>query len=267
MQPAGDRSLPWRPNVNALLDVRELTASYGEAIALDGVNLHVREGEFITVIGPNGAGKSTLLNVTMGIHAPRQGAIIYCGAPLGSEGIERRVAMGIVLVPERRELFGRLSVEDNLRLGGYTGRDGSAPSALREIYALFPALRERQRQAVYTLSGGEQQMVALGRALMARPRILMLDEPSMGLAPRAVQDIFGVLTSLKASGLTAILVEQNARLALDIADRAYVLEAGEIVLSGNAEELKSDPRVVEAYLGVGGRYGAADLAIAGSSQT
>ncbi len=247
--------------MSVLLDIRNLTVNYGDAVALADVSLQVAEGEFVTVIGPNGAGKTTLLNTIMGILPPRSGAIVYRHAILRSERPEHRVAMGMVLVPERRELFGRLSVEDNLRLGGYAHRrkgDQVSARSLAEIYELFPVLAERRRQPARTLSGGEQQMVALGRALMARPRILMLDEPSIGLAPRIVQQILDAIANLKASGLTAILVEQNARLALGIADRAYVLEAGGIVLSGSAAALQADPRITEAYLGGSGRYAAPD---------
>jgi len=245
--------------MTTLLAFRNVTVAYGEAVALAGASLSVDEGEFVTVIGPNGAGKTTLLNAAMGVLPAREGVIAFDGRPLRHEPPERRVELGMVIVPERRELFGRLSVEDNLRLGAFTPRARSDnANSLARIYDLFPVLAERRRQAAGTLSGGEQQMVALGRALMAQPRILMLDEPSIGLAPRIVQQILAAIATLKARGLTAILVEQNAHLALGIADRAYVLEAGEIVLSGSASALRTDPRVTEVYLGGGNRYAETD---------
>ncbi|TWT12872.1 ABC transporter ATP-binding protein [Reyranella sp. CPCC 100927] len=245
--------------MTTLLSFNAVTVAYGEAVALSGASLTVDGGEFVTVIGPNGAGKTTLLNAAMGVLPAREGTITFDGQALRHEPPERRVAMGMVIVPERRELFGRLSVEDNLRLGAFTPRARSGNSGgLDRVYDLFPVLAERRRQAAGTLSGGEQQMVALGRALMAQPRILMLDEPSIGLAPRIVQQILAAIATLKASGLTAILVEQNAHLALGIADRAYVLEAGEIVLSGTASALRDDPRVTEVYLGGGNRYAETD---------
>jgi branched-chain amino acid transport system ATP-binding protein len=209
----------------------------------------------VTVLGANGAGKTTLLNGVMGLCPPRAGYVTLDGVELAGLRPEQLVGRGVVLVPERRELFGNLSVEVNLRLGGY--RTGAPPKSLERIYGLFPILAERRRQKAATLSGGEQQMLAVGRALMAEPRLLMLDEPSIGLAPLIVQEILRVIGQLKSEGLTIILVEQNARLALSVADRGYVLEVGRIVLQGSSAELSADPRLSQAYLG-----GAADYAAA-----
>lgn len=206
------------------------------------------------MLGANGAGKTTLLNGIMGLCPPRAGAVTLDGVELAVLRPEQLVGHGVVLVPERRELFGNLSVEINLRLGGY--RSGAPTKSLDRIYGLFPILAERRRQKAATLSGGEQQMLAVGRALMAEPRLLMLDEPSIGLAPLIVQEILRVIGQLKSEGLT-ILVEQNARLALSVADRGYVLELGRIVLEGSSAELSADPRLSQAYLG-----GAADYAAA-----
>lgn len=206
------------------------------------------------MLGANGAGKTTLLNGIMGLCPPRAGAVTLDGVELAGLRPEQLVGHGVVLVPERRELFGNLSVEINLRLGGY--RSGAPTKSLDRIYGLFPILAERRRQKAATLSGGEQQMLAVGRALMAEPRLLMLDEPSIGLAPLIVQEILRVIGQLKSEGLT-ILVEQNARLALSVADRGYVLELGRIVLEGSSAELSADPRLSQAYLG-----GAADYAAA-----
>ena len=240
-----------------LLDVSNLTVGYGPAIALDGISFDVARGEFVTFIGPNGAGKTTLLNSIMGVIAPQSGAVAFRGEALGLARPEARVARGIVLVPERRELFAHLNVEDHLRLGAFLrrrqGRQKMA-AALDRIYALLPKLAERRKQLAGTLSGGEQQMVAIGRALMAEPQLLMLDEPSIGLAPRITEEIFDAISLLKKDGMTGILVEQNATLALSVADRAYVLEVGNVVAAGPAAELRQDPRVTAAYLGAGDRY-------------
>ncbi len=240
-----------------LLEVNRLTAGYGAAIAVDGISFGVGQGEFVTFIGPNGAGKTTLLSTIMGALSPVSGSIRFEGEDLKQAKPETRVARGIVLVPERRELFAGLTVEDHLRLGAYIrrrqGRQKIA-AALDRIYALLPRLKERRWQLAGTLSGGEQQMVAIGRALMAEPKLLMLDEPSTGLAPRIIEEIFISIRQLKSDGMTGILVEQNANLALSIADRGFVLEVGNVVASGSAADLKQDPRVLAAYLGAGDRY-------------
>jgi branched-chain amino acid transport system ATP-binding protein len=234
-----------------LLNVRDLHAGYGRAEVLHGLTLTARAGKVITVIGPNGAGKSTLLNALMGVLDAR-GTVEYDGAPIGLRSLEERVLLGMALVPETRALFGTMSVEDNLLLGAYRqvrlGQKDSARS-LDEVFVLFPRLRERRAQLAGTLSGGERQMLAVGRALMGKPRLLMLDEPSLGLAPLVVRDIFATIAALRATGVTILLVEQNARAALEVADYGYVLEMGEIALEGPAEDLARDPRVIETYLG------------------
>ena len=234
-----------------LLNVRDLHAGYGRAEVLHGLTLTARAGKVITVIGPNGAGKSTLLNALMGVLSAR-GTVEYDGAPIGLSSLEERVMLGMALVPETRALFGSMSVEDNLLLGAFRqvrlGHKDSAKS-LDEVFVLFPRLRERRAQLAGTLSGGERQMLAVGRALMGRPRLLMLDEPSLGLAPLVVRDIFATIAALRATGVTILLVEQNARAALEVADYGYVLEMGEIALEGPAEDLAKDPRVIETYLG------------------
>ena len=234
-----------------LLNVRDLHAGYGRAEVLHGLTLTARAGKVITVIGPNGAGKSTLLNALMGVLNAR-GTVEYDGAPIGLRSLEERVLLGMALVPETRALFGTMSVEDNLLLGAYRqvrlGHKDSAKS-LDEVFVLFPRLRERRAQLAGTLSGGERQMLAVGRALMGKPRLLMLDEPSLGLAPLVVRDIFATIAALRATGVTILLVEQNARAALEVADYGYVLEMGEIALEGPAEDLARDPRVIETYLG------------------
>jgi branched-chain amino acid transport system ATP-binding protein len=234
-----------------LLDVRDLHAGYGRAEVLHGINIAARAGQVITVIGPNGAGKTTLLNALMGV-LPARGTLEYDGAPVDLLTLEERVMLGMALVPETRALFGTMPVEDNLLLGGYRqvrlGRK-HGPAALEEAYALFPRLKERRAQLAGTLSGGERQMLAVARALMSRPALLMLDEPSLGLAPLVVRDIFKTIAGLRATGVTILLVEQNARAALEVADHGYVLEMGEIALEGPAADLARDPRVVETYLG------------------
>jgi branched-chain amino acid transport system ATP-binding protein len=237
-----------------LLDVRDLHVSHGKVEAVHGVSLRVDTGSIVTVIGPNGAGKSTLLAALMGL-LPSRGTVRYAGQDVAALSVESRVAAGLTLVPERRELFGELSVQDNLRLGAYQrvrrGERGAADD-LREVYARFPRLLERCRQLAVTLSGGERQMLAIGRALMAKPRLLMLDEPSLGLAPRIVRDILHIVADLRADGVAILLVEQNARAALQIADSGYVLETGDLVLQGSAAELAGNPRVIESYLGLKG---------------
>ncbi len=234
-----------------LLNVRALQAGYGKAEVLHGLTITARAGKVITVIGPNGAGKSTLLNALMGVLNAR-GTIEYDGQPVGLRSLEERVMLGMALVPETRALFGAMSVEDNLLLGAYRqvrlGHKESAKS-LDEVFTLFPRLRERRSQFAGTLSGGERQMLAVGRALMGKPQLLMLDEPSLGLAPLVVRDIFATIAALRATGVTILLVEQNARAALEVADYGYVLEMGEIALEGPADDLARDPRIIETYLG------------------
>jgi branched-chain amino acid transport system ATP-binding protein len=235
-----------------LLEVRDLHAGYGRAEVLHGLALRADAGSVITVIGPNGAGKSTLLNALMGVIGAR-GELLYRGASLAQRSLEERVQEGIALVPEQRALFGTMSVEDNLALGAWRRirheKAKDSASDLQRVFALFPRLEERRAQLAGTLSGGERQMLALGRALMSRPALLMLDEPSLGLAPLVVREIFKTIAGLRATGVTILLVEQNARAALEVADHGYVLEMGEIALEGPARELAADARVVETYLG------------------
>ncbi|AZG11861.1 ABC transporter ATP-binding protein [Pigmentiphaga sp. H8] len=237
----------------SLLEVSGLSVSYGKVEALHGIDLAVPAGTIVTVIGPNGAGKTTLLSAIMGL-LPARGAISLEGRLQRRVDIEQMVAAGLNLVPEKRELFGEMSVEDNLLLGAFqryrSGHRDQAAS-MEEVYGLFPRLKERRQQLAATLSGGERQMLALGRALMAKPRLLLLDEPSLGLAPRIVKEIFLIIAELRRRGVAILLVEQNARAALQTADYAYVLETGQVVLAGPARELADDPRVVESYLGLG----------------
>ncbi|MFO1294518.1 MAG: ABC transporter ATP-binding protein [Rubrivivax sp.] len=242
-----------------VLDVRALSAAYGKVEALHGANLKVASGQIVTVIGPNGAGKTTLLAAIMGalpLGGSVRGRILFDGVERAGQEIEQMVAAGMTLVPETRELFGAMTVADNLVLGAFQRfRRGERDQAatMEEVFALFPRLRERRAQLAGTLSGGERQMLAIGRALMARPRLLMLDEPSLGLAPRIVREIFRIIETLRQRGASILLVEQNARAALQVADYAYVLETGEIALEGPAAQLASDARVIESYLGLGGR--------------
>ena len=238
-----------------ILEIRELCVSYGKVEALHHINLKVSAGQIVTVIGPNGAGKTTLLSAIMGL-LPAKGEIAFQGEVQRDIEVEHLVAMGMTLVPEKRELFGEMSVEDNLLLGAFQRyRHGQRDhgKTMQEVCALFPRLQERRAQLAGTLSGGERQMLAIGRALMARPKLLMLDEPSLGLAPLIVREIFHIIEELKRRGASILLVEQNARAALQVADYAYVLETGEISLEGPARELASDPRVIESYLGLGGK--------------
>ena len=235
----------------ALLDIQGLHAGYGKAEVLRGLSLQVDAGAVVTVIGPNGAGKSTLLNAMMGL-LPSQGGIVFEGQDLSRLTLEERVLAGLALVPERRELFGTMSVLDNLVLGGWRPKSLGVANwrdGLEQVFTLFPRLKERRAQAAGTLSGGERQMLAIGRALMGQPKLLMLDEPSLGLAPLIVRDIFGIVSRLRQQGVSILLVEQNARAALGVADHGYVLETGDIVLAGEAQALADDPRVVETYLG------------------
>jgi len=236
----------------AALQVTDLRSSYGRVEALHGVKLEVAKGDIVTVIGPNGAGKTTLVNAIMGVRRAT-GRIVLSGADVTGLPLERRVRDGLCLVPERRELFPSLRVEDNLRLGALRCTRMERSSRLNEAYARFPRLAERRRQQAGTLSGGERQMLAMGRALMAEPKVLMLDEPSLGLAPRIVAEVFQIIVALKQQGVSILLIEQNARAALKIADRAYVMELGSISASGTAAEIAADPRLIESYLGLGGQ--------------
>jgi len=235
----------------ALLEIADLHVAYGKVEAVHGVSLAVGAARIVTVIGPNGAGKTTLLAAIMGL-LPSRGTILYDGAPLAAGDVEERVARGVALVPEKRELFAAMSVADNLELGGfqrYRAGDRTRAASLADVYDRFPRLAERRTQLAGTLSGGERQMLALGRALMAKPRLLMLDEPSLGLAPLIVREIFSIIAALKATGVSILLVEQNARAALQISDYGYVLETGELAIEGPSTELAVDPRVAATYLG------------------
>ncbi|ETD70952.1 metal-dependent hydrolase [Pelistega indica] len=240
-----------------LLETKSLSTQYGKIHALSDVNLRLDEGQVVTVIGANGAGKSTLLNSIMGSLASAgktEGQVFYQGEDITIDRVETRMINGISLVPEKRELFSSMSVQDNLLLGGfrrYLKRDCSWQDTLDEVYALFPRLKERQKQLAGTLSGGERQMLAVGRALMAKPKVLMLDEPSLGLAPLIVREIFHIIMRLRETGVSILLVEQNARSALQVADYAYVLEMGEVTLQGPSKNLINDPAVIESYLGLG----------------
>jgi len=234
-----------------LLDIRDLHAGYGKAEVLHGIDLHADAGQVITVIGPNGAGKTTLLNTLMGL-LPTRGKMFYRGEDISAFTLEERVMMGIALVPEKRELFGTMTVEDNLELGGFRQmRKGNRQwrSRMEDVYDLFPRLKERRLQEAGTLSGGERQMLAVGRSLMSSPDVLMLDEPSLGLAPLIVKEIFSIIETLRKTGVTIVLVEQNARAALAVADYGYVLEMGEVSLHGPAADLAQDSRVIDTYLG------------------
>ena len=239
-----------------VLAVRSLSVSYGQVRAVEDVSLVVPEGKIVTVIGPNGAGKTTMLSAIMGL-LPSAGEVVFDGIREAVPEVERLVARRMNLVPEKRELFGSMSVEDNLVLGGFNRfRAGARDMAdlLTEVYELFPRLQERRQQRADTLSGGERQMLAIGRALMARPRLLMLDEPSLGLAPLIVREIFRIIAELRRRGVAVLLIEQNARAALQLADYAYVLESGRVAMEGEAHRLAGDPRIVESYLGLGGKH-------------
>jgi branched-chain amino acid transport system ATP-binding protein len=245
-----------------LLQLRGFCVSYGPVEALHQVDLDVHEGEIVTVIGPNGAGKTTLLNAAMGL-LPSRGTLAVEGTVVSRPSVERMVAHGVALVPEKRELFGEMSVEDNLLLGGFARwrrGDRTQRERMEEVFAIFPRLRERRAQMAATLSGGERQMLAIGRALMAKPRLLMLDEPSLGLAPLIVREVLSTVARLREVGVSVLLIEQNARAALQIADRGYVLEMGAVALKGDAEDLLHDRRIIETYLGLGGQRAAAPAA-------
>jgi branched-chain amino acid transport system ATP-binding protein len=233
-----------------MLSIKNLNVFYGVIQALHDVSLEVREGEIVTLIGSNGAGKSTTLMTLSGAVEPRSGTIEFQGEDLKEVAPHKRVGAGLVQSPEGRRVFASMSVAENLDLGAYTRRDkANLKTDLDEVFEMFPRLKERRNQAAGTLSGGEQQMLAIGRALMSKPMLLLLDEPSLGLAPLLVKEIFSDLKKIRARGVTVLLVEQNAHLALEIADRAYVLETGRVVMEGAAKEIAANPRVKEAYLG------------------
>jgi len=236
-----------------ILTVEQLRVCYGKVDALNDISLQVAPGSIVSVIGPNGAGKSTLLNAIVGI-LPSQGRLRYDGQAIQDFEVEERVQAGIALVPETRELFADMSVRDNLLLGSfrrYRQRDKYYLDQLEWVYQLFPRLQQRQLQAAGTMSGGERQMLAIGRALMGKPRLLMLDEPSLGLAPLIVKEIFHIISGLRETGVATLLIEQNARAALQVSDYGYVIETGSLVLEGPAATLANDPKVIETYLGIG----------------
>ncbi len=241
---------PVRPGAaGTLLAVDDLQVRYGQIEALKGISLHVAAGEVVALVGANGAGKTTLMRTISGLLRPSAGTIALAGRSLLHVGADHIVRAGIAHAPEGRRVFGTLTVGENLLLGAYTRSDAESRSSLQQVYALFPRLLERQKQYAGTLSGGEQQMLAIGRALMARPKLLLLDEPSLGLAPIIVKAIFKALARIRDEGVTILLVEQNVRMALKLADRGYVLEVGRIALQGSAQELLRSPAVQAAYLG------------------
>ncbi|NOV25682.1 ABC transporter ATP-binding protein [Cupriavidus necator] len=242
--------------MSPILEVKDLHVRYGKVEAVHGANLKVEAGRIVTVIGPNGAGKSTMLNAIMGalpVTGSSSGAVSYLGHDMAGIPVEGRVARGMCLVPEKRELFASMTVEDNLQLGAFRRKRAGEKNYLDQmdvVYDLFPRLRERARQDAGTLSGGERQMLAVGRALMAKPRLLMLDEPSLGLAPLIVKEIFHIISNLRQTGVATLLIEQNARAALQVADYGYVIETGDMAMEGPAGELAANPKVIETYLGL-----------------
>jgi branched-chain amino acid transport system ATP-binding protein len=233
-----------------VLTIENLTSRYGRIEVLHGVSLNVQAGEIVTLVGSNGAGKTTLLRAVSGVQPISSGSIRFADQAIDRLRAHQRVARGIVQVPEGRQVFAPLSVEDNLQLGAFTRADKEVRADLDEVYSTFPVLAERRDTVAGALSGGQQQMLAIGRALMARPKLVLLDEPSMGLAPVLVEQIFSIISGLKTRGLTILLIEQNANAALAIADRGYVIETGRIVMSGPGRQLLDDPRVRNAYLGI-----------------
>ncbi len=235
--------------MGTMLKVDDLQVYYGSIHAVKGISFEVNEGEIVTLIGANGAGKSTTLNTVAGLLKPRAGSIEFEGESLVGVPAHKMVPKGIALCPEGRRVFTEMSVKENLEMGAFTRNDAESKESRKMVYDRFPRLRERKGQSAGTLSGGEQQMLAMGRALMSKPKLLMLDEPSMGLAPILVQEIFDIIRALHEQGTTILLVEQNAQMALSVADRAYVLETGRVSMSGNANELLHDKRVQQAYLG------------------
>ena len=233
----------------SLLRVDDIHVYYGSIHAIKGISFEVYEGEIVTLIGANGAGKSTTLNTVSGLLKPRSGLITFEGKGIVGIGASRIVGLGMALCPEGRRVFQQMTVRENLEMGGYSRPNDEIPASLEDVFKRFPRLKEREKQGAGTLSGGEQQMLAMGRALMSKPKLLMLDEPSMGLAPILVEQIFDIIKELHAAGTTILLVEQNAQMALSIADRAYVLGTGKITISGPAGQVLADDRVREAYLG------------------
>lgn len=242
--------------MSLILEVKDLHVRYGKVEAVHGANLQVQAGKIVTVIGPNGAGKSTMLNAIMGalpVSGSASGTVRYLGHDMAGVPVEGRVARGMCLVPEKRELFATMTVEDNLQLGAFRRKRAGERNYLDQmsvVYDLFPRLRERAKQEAGTLSGGERQMLAVGRALMAKPQLLMLDEPSLGLAPLIVKEIFHIISSLRQTGVATLLIEQNARAALQVADYGYVVETGDMAMEGEASALASNPKVIETYLGL-----------------
>jgi len=242
--------------MSLILEVKDLHVRYGKVEAVHGANLKVEAGRIVTVIGPNGAGKSTMLNAIMGAlpsSGSASGEVRYLGHDMAGIPVEGRVSRGMCLVPEKRELFSSMSVEDNLLLGAFRRKRAGEKNFLDQkevVYELFPRLKERARQEAGTLSGGERQMLAVGRALMAKPQLLMLDEPSLGLAPLIVKEIFHIISELRRTGVATLLIEQNARAALQVADYGYVIETGDMAMEGPAAELAANPRVIETYLGL-----------------
>ena len=237
-----------------LLTIESISVAYGKRRALDGVSLTVAAGEIVTLLGANGSGKSTTLRTISGLVRPARGHVVFDGRDITRAAPDAIVAAGVAHVPEGREIFPQFTVYENLLMGGFTASPAAVRDGVERAFALFPVLRGRARQRAGTLSGGEQQMLAIARALMIRPRLLLLDEPSLGLAPLVTREIFGVIERINAGGATVLLVEQNARRALALAARAYVLETGRVVMSGAARELAADPHVRAAYLGRGGPF-------------
>ena len=232
-----------------LLKVSNLHVYYGAIHAIKGISLEVQEGEIVTLIGANGAGKSTTLNTIAGLLRPRDGMIAFDGVPVDGTSASRMVFRGLSLCPEGRRIFQQMTVTENLEMGAYSRPKSEIPDSMEKVFGLFPRLKERKNQVAGTLSGGEQQMLAMGRALMSKPKLMMLDEPSMGLAPILVEQIFDIIRQMHAGGTTILLVEQNAQMALSVADRAYVMETGKISMSGQADQLLNDDNVKKAYLG------------------
>ena len=234
-----------------MLSVKDLEVSYGAIRAVKGISFHVNKSEIVTLIGANGAGKTTTLHAISALLKPKAGEITFCGAPITHTEAHKIIRLGLAQVPEGRRVFSQLTVQQNLELGAYTRTDSSEAIAAdyEMVFELLPRLKERRKQLAGTLSGGEQQMLAIGRALMSSPRMLLMDEPSMGLSPLLVQEIFNIIRNVNRDGVTILLVEQNAKMALEVANRAYVLETGTIAMSGEASELANDPKVRDAYLG------------------
>ena len=237
--------------MSPLLDIADLRVDYGHIHAIKGISLHVAHGEAVAILGANGAGKTTLMRTLSGLIKPAAGTITFDGHDITRLGADRIVRLGIAQSPEGRRVFGTLSVEENLRMGGFTRPPAEIPESVRHVYEIFPRLHERRAQLAGTLSGGEQQMLAIGRALVTKPRLLLLDEPSLGLAPIIVRDIFRILRDVRQTDVTILIVEQNARMALKFADRGYVLEVGRLSHQGSARELLASPEIQAAYLGRG----------------